>query len=172
MIAFDRDLAIACVNPAAERTLGYSARELIGEHYDVVRPVDAEARAQRFQEVVEHGAFDGRVRVLSNGEAVYVDMRCKAVHLPDDGIEYLTLFRPIAAVSGIEPATVSRIEPLHTLEEAAVLLRKSTRTVRRLLHSGALRGSKVGGTWRIAEGALLELLTDAANGHTGTAGDS
>jgi len=81
-----------------------------------------------------------------------------------DGIEYLAVMRPVDAKPIAPPAPLR----LYTLEEAAVLLRKSTRTVRRLLHSGALRGSRVGGTWRIAESALVDLLTNATNGDTRT----
>jgi excisionase family DNA binding protein len=50
-----------------------------------------------------------------------------------------------------------RVGQLYTLDETAAVLRKSTRTLRRMLHEGKLAGTKVGGTWRIPESELERL---------------
>ena len=58
---------------------------------------------------------------------------------------------------------------LYTLQEAAVVLRKSERSVRRMLHDGSLRGCKIGGTWRIAERDLIEIGWGSARRREATA---
>jgi excisionase family DNA binding protein len=81
------------------------------------------------------------------------ESRAVRVGLTDtDGIEFSWLGRQVARPSGM-----SEIR-LYTLDEAALLLRKSTKTVRRLVHDGKLAGTKVGGTWRIPQ-TELERLT-------------
>lgn len=45
-----------------------------------------------------------------------------------------------------------------TPEEAAELLRVHRTTVYRLIDSGEIKATRVGGQWRIPEAALLEML--------------
>jgi excisionase family DNA binding protein len=54
-------------------------------------------------------------------------------------------------------------EHLRTPLEAARYLGTSVNTVYRLIRSGKLRASKVGGQWRIADTALREFLEDGIN---------
>lgn len=165
-IGFDRDLTIVAVNLATELLFDYPAAELIGHDTRKLRPTDHALRAERNRQIRERGFIEGVVECLNPaGEVFAVDLRTRRIGMMDtDGIEYLAVMRPVDAKPIAPPAPLR----LYTLEEAAVLLRKSTRTVRRLLHSGALRGSRVGGTWRIAESALVDLLTNATNGDTRT----
>lgn len=164
MIAFDRDLTIVAVNLATERLFDYSASELIGHDTRKLRPTDLRLREERNRQVREQGFIEGVVECLNTaGEVFAVALRTQRIGMTDtDGIEYLAVMRPLAAGFDAYPLR------LYTLDEAAQLLRKSSRTVRRLLHSGALRGCKVGGTWRIAE-SELKRLTSAAYRDTRTA---
>jgi excisionase family DNA binding protein/PAS domain S-box-containing protein len=162
VIAFDRDLTMVAVNLATERLFDYSAIELIGHDTTKLRPVDLRLREERNCQVREQGFIEGVVECLNTaGEVFAVDLRTRRVGLMDtDGIEYLAVMRPVP-----EERIATAVPRLYTLDETAHLLRKSSRTVRRLLHSGALRGRKVGGTWRIAEPELahtigVELSTD------------
>jgi excisionase family DNA binding protein len=53
---------------------------------------------------------------------------------------------------------VSLLSPLHTIAEAAKILRCSERTIRRLIWSGRLRAVQVGRCYRIRRHDLSELL--------------
>lgn len=50
------------------------------------------------------------------------------------------------------------METLYTVEEAASMLKVTALTVRRWLKSGELRGSKIGGLWRIKESDIEAAL--------------
>ena len=152
VIAFDRDLTIAAVNLASERLFDSSARELIGHDTRKLRPIDLRLRAERNRQIRERGFIEGVVECLNAaGEVFAVDLRTRRIGLMDtDGIEYLAVMRPMVD----EPIGSADPLRLYTLDEAARLLRKSTRTLRRLLHDDKLAGRKVGGTWRIAESEL------------------
>lgn len=54
--------------------------------------------------------------------------------------------------------TVTELPDLMTIEEAAIALRVSGKTIRRMLADGRLRGVNLGRTWRIPREAVLELL--------------
>jgi excisionase family DNA binding protein len=152
VIAFDRDLTIVAVNLSTERLFDISASDLIGHDTLDLRPIDLRLREERNRQIREQGFIEGMVECLNPaGDVFAVDLRaCRIGMMDTDGIEYLAAMRPVAD----EPiATADRLR-LYTLDEAARLLRKSTRTVRRLLHDGKLAGRKVGGTWRIAESEL------------------
>jgi excisionase family DNA binding protein/PAS domain S-box-containing protein len=161
VIGCDRDLGIVTVSAATERLFGYSIGELVGQHYSVIRSVEPELHAQRERRVLERGSYDGDARMFdADGQVVDITVRVVAVHIVDCGIEYLSVIRPVADAADFGAAT--RIGRLYTLDEAAVLLRKSTRTVRRMLAAGTLGGQKVGGTWRIPR-SELERLTRVAD---------
>jgi excisionase family DNA binding protein/PAS domain S-box-containing protein len=159
VIGFDRDLTIVAVNLATERLFDYSASELIGHNTMKLRPTDLRLREERNRLIREQGFIEGVVECLNTaGEVFAVDLRSRRIGLMDtDGIEYLAVMRLVADESIATPAPLR----LYTLDEAARLLRKSNRTVRRLLHDGKLAGQKVGGTWRIAE-TELERVTGVA----------
>ena len=53
-------------------------------------------------------------------------------------------------------------DKLLTIEEAAGILRVSTRTVIRYIQSGKLKASKIGG-WRIKEADIQGFLNDTSN---------
>lgn len=51
---------------------------------------------------------------------------------------------------------------LLTLKEVAKILRVSTRTVRRLIKSGDVKGFKIGGAWRVRDADIEALLIKGA----------
>jgi excisionase family DNA binding protein/PAS domain S-box-containing protein len=165
VIAFDRDMTIVAVNLSTERLFDISAGDLIGHNTLELRPIDHRLRAERNRQIREQGAIEGVVECLNTaGEVFAVDLRaCRIGMMDTDGIEYLAAMRPVAG----EPTAYADRLQLYTLDEAARLLRKSTRTVRRLLHDGKLAGRKVGGTWRITE-SELERLTRPQRATTGS----
>jgi len=55
-----------------------------------------------------------------------------------------------------------RIEKLLTIEEAADILRVSTRTIMRYIESGKLKASKIG-VWRIKESDIHQFLEETSN---------
>ena len=55
-----------------------------------------------------------------------------------------------------------RIEKLLTIEEAADILRVSTRTIIRYIESGKLKASKIG-VWRIKESDIHQFLEETSN---------
>lgn len=154
VIGFDRDVKIAAVNLATERLFGYSATDLIGHSTQKLRPIDPGLRERRNRELRERGVIEGETRALNSaGDLVVVDLCTCAVGMMDtDGIEYLAVMRTTSwAVPG------ASLDQLYTLGETAEMLRKSTKTVRRLLAAGTLTGHKIGGTWRIPAGELERL---------------
>jgi len=156
VIAFHHDFTIASINLATERLLGFPERELIGSN---IPPVSPELRAISYRALRNQGTFEGRPRAFNaDGDIIDISIRAVAVHSPD-GIAYLSVLHAVKA----------DLERLYTLDETALMLRKSTRTLRRMLAAGTLAGHKVGGTWRIPE-SELERLTRAAHADTRTAG--
>ena len=154
VIVFHRDFTIAAINLATERLLGFPERELIG---GTIPPVSPELRATRRGELLNYGTFEGRPRAFNaDGEIIDITVRAVAVHAYD-GIAYLSVLHPVKA----------NVERLYTPDEAAAVLRKSTRTVRRMLAAGTLAGQKIGGTWRISESELERLTNPTYKGtHT------
>jgi excisionase family DNA binding protein len=47
---------------------------------------------------------------------------------------------------------------LYTIDEVAKTLMLNPRTIRRYIENGQLRGERVGGSWRVSEEALREML--------------
>ncbi|MCL2395559.1 MAG: helix-turn-helix domain-containing protein [Acidimicrobiaceae bacterium] len=101
------------------------------------------------------GLVEGRARLLDcTGQLLIVQFRTKRVGMmASDGIEYLGVMDRLADIT----ATDFGVQRLYTLDEAALLLRKSTRTLRRMLRDDTLAGRKVGGTWRIPQSELERL---------------
>lgn len=56
------------------------------------------------------------------------------------------------------------MEKIYTLQEAADLLKVSTRSVLRYIKSGRLKATKIG-QWRVNESALNEFLGQSTNQH-------
>ena len=144
IIAFHPDFTIASINLATERLLGFPERELIGSN---IPPVNPELRAISYRALRTQGTFEGCPKAFNgDGDIIDISIRAVAVHSNDE-IAYLSVIRPVKA----------NIERLYTLDETALILRKSTRTLRRMLAAGMLAGQKVGGTWRIPESELHRL---------------
>jgi excisionase family DNA binding protein/PAS domain S-box-containing protein len=160
VIAFDDELNIAGVNLATERLFDYSACELIGHNTMKLRPIDHGLREERNRQIREQGFIEGVVECLNTaGEVFAIDLRTRRIGLmKTDGIEYLAVMRPVTdATVTNDFAGMMRVQRLYTPDEAAALLRKSTRTIRRMLHDGSLGGQKIGRTWRIPESELQRL---------------
>jgi|LFRM01.2.fsa_nt_gb excisionase family DNA binding protein len=58
---------------------------------------------------------------------------------------------------------MTELPDLMTIEEAAIALRVSGKTIRRMLADGRLRGVNLGRTWRIPRETVLELLGGRIN---------
>ena len=160
VIAFDDRLHIAAVNLATERRFEYSASELIGHSTLKLRPVDHRLREERNRQIRERGFIEGVVECLNNAEEVFaIDLRTRRIGLMNtDGIEYLAVMRQVTDATMTDDfGGVMRVPRLYTLDETATLLRKSTRTLRRMLHDSKLGGQKIGGTWRIPQSELERL---------------
>jgi excisionase family DNA binding protein len=56
----------------------------------------------------------------------------------------------------------TKIDKLFTIEEAAKILRVSSRSVNRYIESGKLKASKIG-SWRITEVDLQKFLENTSN---------
>lgn len=55
------------------------------------------------------------------------------------------------------------MDELYTVEQAAIYLKVSTKTIRRLIKSGKIIASKVGGRWRIKNSDIEEYLGQTSN---------
>lgn len=80
-----------------------------------------------------------------------VHRRGKLSTVPKKGLTIVMCADSLRNVQSVHPV-------LMTPEEAADMLRVHRTTVYRLIESGELRASRIGGQWRIAEATLLELL--------------
>lgn len=56
------------------------------------------------------------------------------------------------------------MEKIYTLQEAADLLKVSTRSILRYIKAGRLKATKIG-QWRVSESALNEFLNQSTNKH-------
>jgi len=59
----------------------------------------------------------------------------------------------------------NEVVKIFTVEEVSEILKVTTLTLRRYLRSGELKGSKIGGQWRISQEQINDFLDKNSNEH-------